>query len=266
MRSIVTVAGGSHYGCNAYASIRLLRDLGCQLPVEWYYLNDKEMPPNWLAAAEAIPDVRCHNLMQGTVDNRKACGGWQSKITAILAADADEVLFMDADNFARRDPTYLFDSELYLAHGAVLWPDISVWEADRRAVLKSYFGVYPQHESQTESGQLLFDKQRCRAALEQVAVYNCDSAYVYKIVYGDKDTFYFGFVATGTPFNYIPKPPKCGRGCLLQHDPYGEILFTHLTGGKWAIHGRPFTDEGSLPHLQLCRTYLAELREHLTRF
>lgn len=263
MRKVITLAGGRRYGCNAYASIRLLRYLGCKLPIEWYYLNEVEMPHNWIKAVEAISDVTCINCNCGGVDNRKERGGWQAKIKSILKSNADEILFMDADNFVRRDPTYLFDSDLYKEHGAVLWPDISNWEKSRLEGIKKYFGIYPQHKTQTESGQMLFDKNRCLRALEQTAQYNLDSNHAYKIVYGDKDTFYFGFLATNTPFNFIPKRPKCGFGCLLQHDPYDEIVFTHLTGGKWALHGRQFTNKDSLPHLYKCKEFLAELRDQL---
>jgi alpha 1,2-mannosyltransferase len=263
MQTIITVAGGRHYGCNAYASIRLLRYLGCELPIEWYYLTDEEMPTKWIQAVEAIPNTKCFNLNCGDKDNRKARGGWQSKIKAILKSEAVEVLFMDADNFIRRDPTYLFETELYQEHGAVLWPDIYDWEKQRYEGLKNYFGVCPQHKHQAESGQLLFNKNKCIKALEQTVQYNLDSEHAYKVVYGDKDTFYFGFIATDTPFNFIPKRPACGYGCLQQYDPYDKILFTHLTGGKFALHGREFTTKDSLPHIDKCKEFLGELREQL---
>ena len=38
-----------------------------------------------------------------------------------------EVLLLDADNFALRDPAALFESPEYAAAGALLWPDF--WDA-----------------------------------------------------------------------------------------------------------------------------------------
>lgn len=263
-RKIVTTAGGRRYTANAYASIRLLRYLGCDLPVDWFYVNDLELPEKWVAAVETIPGVKCFNLnLTNNVNSKRAAGGWQAKIESILATDADEVLYLDADNFVRRDPEYLFNSDLFKEYGAILWPDGWVWEEKRRKDLENYFGVTIDIKHQTESGQLLFDKRRCKLALERTREYNINSDEIYEIVYGDKDTFYFGFMTTNTPFTFIKTLPQTGHGCLLQHDMYGDIIFTHLTGGKWALNGRPFTTEASLPHLNKCREFIADLRELL---
>lgn len=266
MRKIITVAGGKKYAVNAYASIRLLRHLGCNLPVDWFYINEQEMPNKWLEIIEQIPNVSCINLkLNEKKFNNKALGGWQAKIEAILNTDADEVLYLDADNFVWRNPEYLFRSDLFKENGAILWKDVSSWEEERLKGLERYFGMAPQHKSQTESGQMLFDKNKCMKALEKVRGYNLNSEKTYKVVYGDKDTFYFGFLTTNTPFGFIKTPPNVGRGCLLQHDMYGEVLFTHLTGGKWSINGRPFTDEESLPHIRECRVFIGELRKWLSK-
>ena len=40
-RGICFIAGGNKYWVNAYASIRLLREKGCKLPINAYYLGDK---------------------------------------------------------------------------------------------------------------------------------------------------------------------------------------------------------------------------------
>ena len=262
-RKIITVAGGKKYTTNAYASIKLLRHLGCDLPVDWFYINEQEMPEKWLVAA-SIPGVQCINLkLNEKQHNGKSLGGWQAKIEAILATDADEVLYLDADNFVWRDPEYLFNSDLFKEYGAILWKDVTDWEKERIKGLERYFGVAPKHKSQAESGQLLFDKRRCLKALEKVREYNVTSEETYKVVYGDKDTFYFGLLTTDTPFAFINRRPSCGKGCLLQHDMYDDILFTHLTGGKWSLNGRPFTDESSLPYLNRCRGFIEELRKQL---
>lgn len=264
MRGVVYLAGSKRYFVNAYASIKMLRHLGCTLPVEWFYLGE-EMRPEWVALVENIGDVKCIDLGGGDTNNAKANGGWQNKITAILESSFTEVLFLDADNFAWRDPEYLFESTEYKETGTLLWKDISDWRPEQNPVLENYFGCVPTTRECCESGQLLFDKSRCIKALNKTKEYNLDSANAYKIVYGDKDTFYFGFVSTNTPFHFIEKRPKCEIGCLQQYDPHGNnIVFSHLTGGKWALNGRPFITNKSYPHVKECSGYIKELRELLT--
>ena len=262
MKGIVYLAGGKTYFVNAYASIKMLRHLGCNLPVEWFYLGD-EMKPNWIKIVEEIPNVKCINLGNLNTNNRKDMGGWQNKITSILESSFDEVLFLDADNFVWRNPEYLFETKEYQETGAFLWKDISDWRPEQNDELEKYFGCVPTTKECCESGQLLFNKTKCMKALERTKEYNLDSANAYKIVYGDKDTFYFGFVSTKTPFHFIEKRPDIGYKCLHQHDTDGKVIFSHLTGGKWALNGRPFITQQSYPYVKECKEFINELRDKL---
>ena len=262
VKGIITLAGGKKYFINAYTSVRMIRKLGCNLPIEWFYLGD-EMKPEWIKIVEEIPSVKCIDLGNLNKNNAKANGGWQNKINSVLESSFDEVLFLDADCFVHRNPEYLFETKEYLETGALLWKDISDWRQEQFRVLKNYFGAEPKHRECCESGQLLFNKKKCLKALLNTKKYNEDSENSYKIVYGDKDTFYFGFLTTNTPFHFIEKRPLCGLGCLLQHDTNGKIIFSHFTGGKWSINGRPFTNKESYPYIVDCSGILKELKTRL---
>jgi len=66
----------------------------------------------------------------------------QIKADAIIASSFEEVLYLDSDNIPLRDPTYLFDTELYAEEGrprAVFWGDIT---KDHRKQAK-YFTALP---------------------------------------------------------------------------------------------------------------------------
>lgn len=261
-RGIVFLAGGKTYFINAYASARMLRKLGCNLPIEWFYLGD-EMKPEWIRVVEEIPNTKCIDLGQLNKNNRKDNGGWQNKINAVLNSSFDEVLYLDADCFVWRNPEYLFETREFKETGALLWKDISDWKKEQNPVLKKYFGVEPQHQECCESGQLLFNKEKVMGALLKTKEYNANSKKYYEVVYGDKDTFYFGFLSTNTPFCFVPKRPSIGYKCLLQHDTSGEIVFSHMTGGKWGLNGRPFTVVESYPFIKDCSIILRELSEKL---
>jgi hypothetical protein len=283
MRGIVTSAGGPTYFLNAYLNFRLLREAGCRLPIEWFYLG-AEMKPAWIALAARIEGVTLRDLAAGGIrdwglgigerqsnphdpeyrvpripDYSKDRGGWQSKIEAIVRSSFDEVLFLDADCFPLRDPGYLFDGELYRRSGAVLWPDIFLWDPDQATALDKRYGI-TLPERQIESGQLMFDKRRCAAALDAVRRLNARSEETYRLVYGDKDTFLIGFLQTRTPFAVVPHLMDHVPGGYIHKDFEGRRLLAHLVaGGKFQTHGRPFVRDSDFPAAPRAREIIAEL-------
>ena len=72
-----------------------------------------------------------------------------------------QVLFLDADNIAVRNPSPLFASPGYNATGALLWPDY--WERSAAPDIADILGLDPgQLPTGTfESGQMALDKRRC---------------------------------------------------------------------------------------------------------
>jgi hypothetical protein len=237
MRGIVFTAGHKGYFLNAYINCKLLRKIGCKLPIAWFYMGD-EMQPEWIEQVNKIDGVTLHDLGGNGVKIRDM-GGWQSKIEAIINAPFDEVLYLDADNFPMRDPEYLFDHPKYKETGAVLWPDIWNWQLDRMEFLNNKYGIKLQGARQVEGGQMMFDKTRCMPALLEIQKLNRNSKETYKVVYGDKDTFLIGLLIAKVPFYINEHQTKMMHGGLLQLDFDGKPLFQHLTGGKWQWHGRP---------------------------
>lgn len=237
MRGIVFTAGHSGYFLNAYLNCRLLRDMGCKLPIAWFYMGD-EMKPEWCEQVKKIDNVTLHDLGGNGVKIREK-GGWQSKIEAIIQAPFDEVLFLDADNFPLRDPEYLFDHLKYKETGVVLWQDIWHWQPDRIKFLNEKYGIELTGTRQVEGGQMMFDKTRCMTGLLEVQKLNRNSEETYKIVYGDKDTFLIGMLIAKQPFYINEHPAGVLVDGLMQKDLDGNNLFQHLTGGKWQWHGRP---------------------------
>ena len=266
-RGIVTTAGGPLYFLNAYLNFRLLREKGCDLPFEWFYLG-AEMTPAMLGEARKIPNLRLINLGGKSKNNAKDKGGWQSKIEAIVQSRFDEVLFLDADNFPRRDPEYMFHEPLYVKYGAVFWPDMWKWSADGnphvgyaagKLELDDRFGV-TLPEQQIESGQMMFCKRKCGKALDAVRTLNRNSADTYKVVFGDKDTFLIGFLQTHTDFLINPYPCERFRGGLYQKDLHGDQLFSHLTGAKFQWHARALVTNVEVPGVSQAIHLTHELR------
>jgi alpha 1,2-mannosyltransferase len=96
-----------------------------------------------------------------------------------------------------------------------------------------------------ESGQLLIDKQKCWLPLNLGSYFNIENETYYKILYGDKDTFRFAWMALKQEFHFIQKPPEpCGYTDLqgrflgitmVQYDESGHPLFLHRNLLKWDV-------------------------------
>lgn len=244
------LAGGPDYFLNAYINCKMLREMGCTLPIEWFYMGD-EMKPEWLQKiADNIPNVTCIDLHIGQPnnDNTKARGGWQNKVVSIIKSSFDQVLFLDADCFPLKDPTYLFDDDFFKATGCVLWPDPYCWQPEKHAFLKEKFQVPGLPIRQVESGQMMFTKSRCLEGLNKVRELNENHADTYTVLYGDKDTFLIGMLQANADFKVAP------YGCdgvypvgMCHKDFQGNRLLLHLAGGKWRKHGRPMVTETEYP-------------------
>lgn len=255
-RGIVTCAGGMKYQPGAWVLIKMLRMLGCRLPIQVWYLGEEECDERWISLVEPL-GVEC-------VDAHRVCelhphprlGGWECKAYAILHSPFEEVLFLDADNVPVRDPTYLFDDPHYQATGAIFWPDgiktpleSKCWQA---------FGVPYRDEPEQESGQILIHKELCWAPLHLCNWYNKQSDFYHSFVHGDKDTFRFAWHRLNRPFAAPPGEPKNLRGTLHQSDLSGRRLFQHRIHGKWSLNRNRHVDGFELE--DHCLQFLQELK------
>lgn len=256
-RGIVTCAGGAKYLPSAWILIKMLRMLGCRLPIQLWYLGEQERDERWISLVEPL-GVQCVDAYR--VRNRHPhpqLGGWQSKPYSILHSPFEEVLFLDADNAPVRDPTYLFDDARYRATGAVFWPD-GTWTSPS-SLRWRIFGVPYRDEPEQESGQILISKQVCWKAMNLCNWYNEHSDFFYQILYGDKDTFRFAWRRLGQPYLMPEKGIVRLRHTVCQHDLEGRRLFQHRCHVKWSLRGNHCI-RGFL-YQRECEAFIEELKE-----
>ncbi len=197
-RGIVICAGGVRYLTCAWVLINMLRRLGCNLPIEVWYLGEEERDPNWVKLIEPL-GVRCVDACAVRNEHpHPRLHGWECKAYAMLHCPFEEVLLLDADNVPVVDPSFLFDSPEYLATGAIFWPDC--YRSHVEPVVWRIFGVPYQDQWQQESGQVLVNKKLAWRALNLCDWYNQHSDFFYRYVYGDKDTFRFAWHRAGIPY------------------------------------------------------------------
>ena len=276
-RGIVTLGGTSRYFTSAWVLVSVLRKLGCNLPIEWWYTDATEMDHDMIALAESIPGVKCREAGK--------MRGWQAKVHAIMKSRFQEVLFLDADQVPTADPSYLFDQPEYQQTGSVLWPDLpNKHGCDVTADAFKLCGLsvpgrdrLPSHDKPSdyrpvESGQILLDKARCWSALNVCLDMNTHADFWYPepkgkrewLFYGDKSTFYLSWEMTKTPY---VMPVDCDwtggpkAGAFLQRDFSDNVIFQHRCQPqtKWSLHGANQEAPGFVHH-DLCLQALEDLR------
>ncbi len=256
-RGIVTCAGGPKYHPSAWVLLKMLRKLGCRLPIQSWYLGEKERDPKWISLVEPL-GVECVDAFEVRKQHlHPRLSGWESKPYAILHSPFEEVLFLDADNVPVHDPTYLFDDPRYRATGSVFWPDgLCTPQSSPRWEI---FGVSYRDEWEQESGQILIDKRACWEALNLCNWYNLHSDFYYQHVYGDKDTFRFAWHRCGQPYLMPRKGIMRLRHTICQHDLDGRRLFQHRCHVKWSL-SRNHRVRG-FKYQHECEQFAEELRQ-----
>lgn len=258
-RGIVICGGGTKYFTNAWISIRMLRKLGCELPVQLWHLGRREMDGHMQALVSTY-GVEC-------VDAKKVrkhffiriLNGWSLKPYALLHSPFREVLLLDADNVPVINPEFLFGTPEYQRKGAIFWPDYDYDNRRKARPIWKSCGLVQPNEPEFESGQIVLDKERCWSALQFCVWLNGHCDYVYQHLHGDKETFHVAFRKMRQDYALVPQPIKTLLGTMCQHDFKGRRIFQHRNTAKWDLFGTNVR----VPDFMLeheCRKFLKELR------
>lgn len=233
-KGIVICGGGKKYLPSIWILVNMLRRLGCQLPIELWHLGQEEIGSRAKQFLRPF-NVHCIDALEVQKDYpSRTLRGWESKPYAIIHSSFEEVLFLDADNFPVKDPSYLFESEAYLKNGAIFWPDIGQLSEDDP--IWKICGIKYQAEPEFETGQILVNKKQCWNALQLTMWYNEYSDFFYRYIHGDKDTFHLAFRKLNQPYSMVPHLAKTTQEHIFyQHDFQGNRIFQHRR--KWSLEG-----------------------------
>ncbi|PST83902.1 hypothetical protein C7T94_03915 [Pedobacter yulinensis] len=235
-KGIVIAAGGLSYLTCTYITLKNLRRSGCKLPVEVWHLS-YELSEEMCGLLESL-DAKCRVFNPLVEKNFNSVA---LKPLAIIESSFEEVLYLDADNLVLRDPTYLFTTEPYKQFGQIFWPDF--WRTDINNPIFKVMDCEGADAREHESGQLLVDKRRCWQALNLALTINKYHAIFYHLVYGDKDTFKFAWLALRKEY-YLISTPVASMGyysesgefhglTMGQSDDTANLLFLHRNMRKW---------------------------------
>ncbi|KAJ3279071.1 hypothetical protein HDU76_009649, partial [Blyttiomyces sp. JEL0837] len=241
-------------------TVLILRDLGCDLPVELAYV-DGEVTEKDLAFVKSmgITPVNLTPYVQAENWEGKHKSLGASKVFAILHSSFEEVLFLDPDNIPVRDPTELFDSPEFKTYGSLYWPDFFKSGHDNKIFW--IMDICHRNEMDFESGQVLVNKRLAWKGLSMAKHMAKEAKFYFEMMWGDKDTFHYGYKASKTPYAISPyfitnlgslvseAVPKggvpltpdnkfptnttfCGQS-MLQYDFKGRSMFAHANGVKY---------------------------------
>lgn len=260
---IVTTANAKYMPI-LLVSIRMLRRTGCQLPVEVFIDDWTKYDPHVCDFVLPSLNAACVVLSEiyETAPKARAPTSYQFKLFAILFSSFQHVLFLDTDAFPAHDPTFLFTTAPYTAHGLILWPDLF-----GLTISEHYYHIAgipyesPSARASTESSIVLLNKDTHRESLLMMVYYNYFGPdYYYPLLCqgshgaGDKETFVQAAMAVGRPW-YQVKTGVAGLGYfddnkyrlsgLAQMDPRTD--FRYKPPRKSHIHGSDRWDEFAEP-------------------
>jgi len=231
----IVIVGGGKYFAAVYCNVRLLRHIGCKLPIEvWYLGRNNEMPEKWQAILEAYGVVCMDADKVREQVPMRILNGWELKFYAIQQSSFRRVLFLDADCYPMREPSFVFDDPRFLGSGAVFQRDTpnDKYEWIKPEVLEMV-GLPRESVWDLESGACLIDKQRWGKALAMTVWLNSYSDLMYQVVYGDKTTPALASRIMGQPYAIPRNAPGGGAWGLMQYWFDGLEMWQHR------IHCKP---------------------------
>jgi hypothetical protein len=238
-RGIVIPAGG-RYLPSAYLCCRMLRELGCQLPIQLWHLDEEELHINPTPFHQLdVETVNAeHRLQRKRSTSVRA--GWKLKPLAVAHSDFAEVLLLDADNFPLKNPEKLFDTRAFRNSTAIFWPDFYSF-GDEAWAIKPWawdtLRLPKREQAELEAGQVLINKKKAWKAMQVTLHMNRHHGFYYDMVWGDKDTYLLAWLVTQTPYRVIPHRPD-----VIDHPSLKEVR-THYTfkGNPLFQHARKWT-------------------------
>lgn len=251
-KGIVTASGDLERLRQSFTSIKMLRSLGCKLPIEMFYADSSEISSSEASIFEKF-DVKCINVQDNNLFATYNARNFTIKALALYLSSFDEMLWLDTDIIPLINLSEVFKFKAYLDSGYFFYSDI--WyrrdpnfcckgcntmneksntkiELENTLGIKSYIG-----EPETEAGFYIVNKKRCTHDwIHLVLLLNINSHITYKYVYGDKDLFGIAMKMLKIEYSTIDEYPRAiGKRIQKKRSVFGAVML-HYRGEAFAIH------------------------------
>lgn len=218
--SRITLSDCQNTAARVKVSLRMLRSVGCTLPVEIFHYPEEGVDDDLRQDLEAL------GATWRQLETVHRIGGhrdYRIKGSALLQSSFQQILFIDCDNVVVSDPTPLFDHPQFRAKGAVFWPD-TYKEVPENAIYRIVGEPCDFDQWAFETGQFMVDK-KARGGLMNAALHITEymlthSDFWYQFVMGDKDAFRWAWrmldlewASPGAALGYAGSSHQADRFC-----------------------------------------------------
>jgi len=224
-RGIVITTGKKRfrYACHLVLNIRHI--LGSTLPIQIAYAGESDLPPSYREVIAALGN-NITTLDVTTIFDDSTLGlpqgGWAIKVFAALGSTFEQVMLLDADAVFLQKPEVIFDTYPgYLETGTLLFHDRLLWQGafeerhdwwekelahtELSETIKHSKVFVDKFAEEGDSGVVVADKARLEVfiGLLHICWQNTKAvrdAWTYRLGYGDKESWWFGFELAATPY------------------------------------------------------------------
>jgi hypothetical protein len=133
-RGIVMLGGNGQTLELILITLRMLRELNSKLPVEVWHLPGEltAFDVQILTDLGATPrDLGANDVLVPMKEIRGRQKNFQIKVAAWVNSAFEEIIGLDSDVMPVRDPSYLFETDVYKRTGQIFWPD---WWKTHRSI------------------------------------------------------------------------------------------------------------------------------------
>ena len=244
----IVICGGGKYLNWSWCVARWLRELGCGLPIQVWYLGKDEMPP-WAKGLFASIDTETvdtlaylpahpHRMLGRYVAEKKwTYAGWVAKNYAIERCPFEHVLYLDADNFPAVNPQKLFDHPEVAATGCLFFSDICNHAKTNWPWV--YFGI-PRERLEWECGQYFVHKTLGWMGLRWANWVGEHADTLFGMVHGDKTTTELAFRTSGVP--HLVSTENSWQDFGISQCWHGKEYFRHSMNFKRGEGSAPFPE------------------------
>ena len=240
----IVISTGDYHFKYAISTINTLRHvLNCTLPIEVFYSDENDLSSENQQLLAEFDNVYVSDLSNYSNNEIIDVNGWATKPFAILASRFEEVILMDADVLYLRDPSELFKEKGYIEKGTLFFRDRTLYPGSHKGSkwLKEWMiNPLPETEAsrfwneqsihEMESSTVVIHKIKTILGLLNVCKLNelnYRQGVIYKMVYGDKETFWMGFDMARQPYYMSPIPCLFVGELVFQNNDSSSILCGH---------------------------------------
>lgn len=245
----IVIAGGGKYLSWAWVVCRVIRSLGCKLPIQVWHIGKSEMP-DWAVELFSALDaetvdvlgylrIHPHRMLGQYISGKKwTYAGWVLKNYAIAHCPWEQVLFLDADCFPAVNPEILLNDPEIKRSGGLFFHDVANHAKGSWAWIYCSLTI---SDREWECGQYIVNKSTGWMGLRWSNWMNEHADTFFEMVHGDKTTTELGFKVSEVPILVSGECSWEGWGIL--HRWKGKEVFRHAMGFK--------RGEGSAPTPQI---------------